>query len=571
MLLALRNMGGESEAAWRALWDDLGARGLAVPELVIVDGASGLEKAITTLGNDVAVQRCTVHKHRNLLAHAPKKHHDEISADYADMIYANTAQQVEAKRKAFLRKWRLRCPPVADSLEEAGEKLFTFLRFPPEQSKSVRTTNAIERLPEEFKRRIKTQCLLPCAETACMLFWAFLASGQINLRRGAGWDTFHVPPAERTIDLAARMHEHHEQEMTPSALSYQLRETISPRTPVNSRSWGTVRNFVCGAIVRRRREPAMAIKKEFLDELLAAAEGKDVFGKDGLFDDLKKALAERMLNAEMDHHLGQEAEDEIGGSSNHRNGYSRKKVLTETAQLEIAIPRDRQGTFDPKPIAKYQRRFAGFDDKIVSMYARGLTVREIQSHLLEIYGIEISPDLVSTITEAVLEEVAEWQSRPLEATYAIVLFDALRVKVRDEGTVRNKAIYLALGIRPDGSKEPLGLWIEQTEGAKFWLRVMNDLKARGVNDILIATVDGLKGFPEAIGAVFPQTLVQTCIVHLIRHSMGFASWKERKPVTAALRDIYRAKDAQTARQKLDDFDAGPWGRKYPAIASSPTK
>jgi putative transposase len=203
VLLALRNMGGESEAAWRALLDDLVARGLAAPELVIVDGASGLDKAIAALWNDVPVQRCTVHKHRNLLAHAPKKLYDEISADYADMIYANTAQEVEAKRKAFLRKWRLRCCPVADSLEEAGEKLFTFLRFPPEQWKSIRTTNAIERLHEEFKRRIKTQCLLPCAETACMLFWALLASGQINLRRVDGWHTFHVPPAERTIDLAA--------------------------------------------------------------------------------------------------------------------------------------------------------------------------------------------------------------------------------------------------------------------------------------------------------------------------------------------------------------------------------
>jgi putative transposase len=307
----------------------------------------------------------------------------------------------------------------------------------------------------------------------------------------------------------------------------------------------------------------MAIKKEVVDEFLAGAEGKDVFGKDGLFDELKKALAERMLNAEMDHHLGQEAEQEGRDHGNHRNGYSRKKVLTDTAKLEIAVPRDREGTFDPKLIAKYQRRFPGFDEKIVSMYARGLTVREIQGHLLEIYGIDVSPDLVSTITDAVLEEVAEWQSRPLEVTYAIVFFDALRVKVRDEGTVRNKAIYLALGVRADGSKEPLGLWIEQTEGAKFWLRVMNDLKARGVNDILIATVDGLKGFPEAIGAVFPETIVQTCIVHLIRHSMGFASWKERKPVTAALREIYRAKDAESARQKLEEFDTGPGAANTP--------
>jgi putative transposase len=203
VLLALRNMGGESEAAWRALLDDLVARGLAAPELVIVDGASGLEKAIAALWSDVPVQRCTVHKHRNLLAHAPKKLYDEISADYADMIYANTAQEVEAKRKAFLRKWRLRCRPVADSLEEAGDKLFTFLRFPPEQRKSIRTTNAIERLHEEFKRRIKTQCMLPCAETACMLFWALLASGQITLRRVDGWDTFHIPLAEPNLDHAA--------------------------------------------------------------------------------------------------------------------------------------------------------------------------------------------------------------------------------------------------------------------------------------------------------------------------------------------------------------------------------
>ena len=203
VLLALRNMGGESEAAWRALLDDLAARGLTTPELVIVDGAAGLEKAIAALWNDVPVQRCTVHKHRNLLAHAPKKLYDEVSADYTDMIYAETAKEVDAKRKAFLRKWRLRCPPVATSLEEAGEKLFTFLRFPDDQWKSIRTTNAIERLHEEFKRRIKTQCMLPCAETACMLFWALLASGQITLRKVDGWKTLHVAPVEQLLDLAA--------------------------------------------------------------------------------------------------------------------------------------------------------------------------------------------------------------------------------------------------------------------------------------------------------------------------------------------------------------------------------
>lgn len=203
VLLALRNMGGESEAAWRVVLDDLVARGLAVPELVIVDGASGLEKAIAALWNDVPLQRCTVHKHRNLLAHAPKTLYDEISADYADMIYAKTVTEVDAKRRAFLRKWRLRCRPVAASLEEAGDQLFTFLRFPSDQWKSIRTTNAIERLHEEFKRRIKTQCMLPCADTACMLFWALLASGQITLRKVDGWKTLHIAPAEQILDLVA--------------------------------------------------------------------------------------------------------------------------------------------------------------------------------------------------------------------------------------------------------------------------------------------------------------------------------------------------------------------------------
>jgi putative transposase len=307
----------------------------------------------------------------------------------------------------------------------------------------------------------------------------------------------------------------------------------------------------------------MAIKKEVLDELLAGSAGKDPFGKDGLLDELKKALAERALNAEMDHHLANEAE---GGRPNHRNGYSKKSVLTDTSKIAIEIPRDRAGTFDPQLVAKYQRRLPGFDEKIVSMYARGMTVREIEGHLREIYGIDVSVDLISTVTDAVLEEVAEWQNRPLDPLYALVFFDALRVKIRDEGTVRNKAIYVALGMRPDGTKDVLGLWIEQTEGAKFWLRVMNELKNRGLADVLIAVVDGLKGFPEAINAVFPQTQVQTCIVHMIRHSLDFVSWKDRKPVAAALKEIYRAKDADTAKDNLEAFAAGEWGVRYPAIA-----
>jgi putative transposase len=306
----------------------------------------------------------------------------------------------------------------------------------------------------------------------------------------------------------------------------------------------------------------MAIKKETLDALLAGSEGKDPFGKDGLLDELKKALAERVLNAELDHHLANESDD---GRRNHRNGYSKKSVLTDTGKLAIEVPRDRSGTFDPQLIAKYQRRFPGFDEKIISMYARGMTVREIQGHLRELYGVDVSPDLISTVTDAVLEEVAEWQSRPLDALYAIVFFDALRVKIRDEGTVRNKAIYVALGMRPDGTKDVLGLWIEQTEGAKFWLRVMNELKNRGIADILLAVVDGLKGFPEAINAVFPLTQVQTCIVHMIRHSLDFVSWKDRKPVAAALKEIYRANDADTAKENLEAFAASVWGSKYPAI------
>jgi putative transposase len=253
---------------------------------------------------------------------------------------------------------------------------------------------------------------------------------------------------------------------------------------------------------------------------------------------------------------------------NHRNGSSSKTVLTPEGELTLAIPRDRQGRFDPALIPKYRRRFPGFDTKIVALYARGMSTRDIQAHIRELYGLEISPALVSAVTDAVLDEVGTWQSRPLEPTYAFVFFDALRVKIRDEGIVRNKAVYLALGVRCDGRKEVLGLWIEQAEGAKFWLRVMSELKARGLNDILIAIVDGLKGFPDAITAVFPKTVVQTCIVHLIRYSMQFASWKERKAIAAALKPIYQALDPEAAQAALDAFDEGPWGRKYPAIAQS---
>src|SRR5689334_5631546 len=311
----------------------------------------------------------------------------------------------------------------------------------------------------------------------------------------------------------------------------------------------------------RRKEPH--IPDAILDQLLAGADPKTAFDPNGLLDVLKKALAERILNAEMDHHLAGE-----GGTGNGRNGYGRKSVITDTGKLELQIPRDRQASFDPQLIAKYQRRFPGFDDKIISMYARGMSTREIVGHLRELYGIEVSPDLISAVTDAVLEEVAAWQARPLETTYPLIFFDALRVKVRDEGTVRNKAVHIALGVRPDGTKGILGLWLEQNEGAKFWLRVMTELKTRGVNDVLIAVVDGLKGFPEAITAVFPQTQVQTCIVHLMRHSLSFVSYKDRKAVAAALKAIYRAKDADAGRAALEAFAAGLWGSKYPAIAQA---
>lgn len=310
----------------------------------------------------------------------------------------------------------------------------------------------------------------------------------------------------------------------------------------------------------------MAIDKELLDQLLANRDPNEVFAKGGLVEDLKKALSERILNAELDEHLDDERE--TGERANRRNGTSRKSVLTGTSKIELSIPRDRAGTFDPKLIAKYQRRFPDFDEKIISMYARGMTVREIRGHIEELYGIEVSPDLISAVTDAVLEEVGEWQNRPLDAVYPLVFFDAIRVKIRDEGFVRNKAVYIALGILPDGTKEILGIWIEQTEGAKFWLRVMNELKNRGLGDILIAVVDGLKGFPEAINAVFPQAVVQTCIVHLIRHSLEFVSWKDRKPVVPALRAIYRAKDAEAGMKALEEFEAGYWGQRYPAIAMS---
>jgi putative transposase len=232
------------------------------------------------------------------------------------------------------------------------------------------------------------------------------------------------------------------------------------------------------------------------------------------------------------------------------------------------VPRDRTGEFEPQFVRKGQRRFGGFDQKVIAMYAQGMTVREIQRFLEEQYQVEVSADLISTVTDSVREDVLEWQHRPLEPMYPVVFFDALRVKIRDEGSVRNKAVYLALAIQRDGTKEVLGLWIQQSEGAKFWLGVMNELKNRGVQDVLIAVIDGLKGFPEAITAVFPEAEVQTCIVHLIRNSLSFCNWKERKPVAQELKRIYSAETAELAAKRLEEFAEGPWGRKLPAIVQA---
>jgi len=319
----------------------------------------------------------------------------------------------------------------------------------------------------------------------------------------------------------------------------------------------------------RKREPTGPFSNELLDQLLAQVSGKDaesLLGESGLIGQLKKQLAERMLSAELSHRPASEVADEKMG--NHRNGSSPKTVLTPNGALDLNIPRDRLATFEPQLVAKRQRRLPRFDEHVISMYARGMTARGIQGHLTWLYGLEVSPGLISTITGEVMAGAAGWQARPLDAMYPIVYFDALRLKIRDEGTVRNKAVYLALGIDATGRKDVLGLWIEQTEGAKFWLKVFNGLKQRGVTDILIAVADGLRGFPEAIEAVFPQTQIQTCIVHLIRTSLNYVGWKDRKALAADLKSIYQAVNADAAAAAPDEFEQSVRGQKYPPIAQA---
>jgi len=311
----------------------------------------------------------------------------------------------------------------------------------------------------------------------------------------------------------------------------------------------------------------MAIDSELIDKLLVDYQRPEqIVGENGLLKQLTKAILERAMNAELSQHLGYEKHEAAGyNSGNSRNGKSRKKIRGEFGELELETPRDREGTFEPKIVAKHQTRFTGFDEKIVSMYALGMTTRDIQSHLKEIYGVEVSAPLISAVTDAVIEEVKAWQSRPLDPVYPIVYLDALQVKIRDGQHVNNRAVYVAIGVNLQGSKEALGLWSSANEGAKFWLGVLTEIRNRGVEDMFIACVDGLKGFPDAIEAVFPKAQVQLCIVHLVRASLEYVSWKQRKAVAADLRQIYTAPTAQEAERRLAEF-AGRWDATHPTIS-----
>jgi len=313
----------------------------------------------------------------------------------------------------------------------------------------------------------------------------------------------------------------------------------------------------------------MAITDEVLNELLRDYQKpEDLLGQNGLLKQLQKRLLEKAMGAELTVHLGYGKHDPAGkNSGNSRNGTSPKTLKGEFGKLDLATPRDRNGSFEPQIVAKGQRRFEGFDQAIVSLYSRGMPTREIEGHLLEIYGVEVSPALVSQVTDAVCADVQVWQNRVLEEVYPIVYFDAIWSKVRDNGPVVKVAVYLALGITMAGQKEVLGMWAANTEGAKFWLHVLTELKNRGVRDIFIGCVDGLKGFPEAMEAVFPATQVQLCLVHMVRHSLSYVGWKERKEVAADLKVIYRAATAAEAEQALAAFER-KWDRKYPSISKS---
>lgn len=312
---------------------------------------------------------------------------------------------------------------------------------------------------------------------------------------------------------------------------------------------------------------AITIKEEFVDELIKNCKSADdIVGNGGVVKELTKRLLERMLDAELTTHLGySKYQIPKEKEENSRNGYSSKTVLTGEEEIEIQIPRDRKGAFEPQAVPKHKRRFDGFDSKIISMFARGMSLNDIKEHLKEIYGVDVSSTLISNVTDAVIEDVRAWQNRPLDLVYPVVFFDAIMVKSRENGQTENKAVYLALGINMEGRKELLGIWIADTEGAKFWLNVMTEIKNRGVNDILIACVDGLNGFPEAINTVFPNTEIQLCIVHMIRNSLKYVPYKDYKALIADLKTIYKAQTESEAKQNLEFF-AAKWDGKYPAIS-----
>ncbi len=332
---------------------------------------------------------------------------------------------------------------------------------------------------------------------------------------------------------------------------------------------------VDGAAGRRRLRQALGmpsdrrISDEVIDELLAGASTEEeIAGPGGLLAELTKRLIERAMEVELTDHVGYEPHCEPpGGAANQRNGAPPKTLITEHGKVQINAPRDRDGTFEPKIVKKRQRRFVGFDDKILALYSRGLSVRDIRAHLAEMYGVEVSLDLISRVTDAVMDDVREWGKRPLEDVYPIVFLDCMVLKIREGGTVQRRALYLALGVTLDGDRDVLGMWFQETEGAKFWMQVLTDLKTRGVSDILIACVDGLTGFPEAIEAIFPKTTVQTCIVHLIRNSLKYVPRREREQVARDLKPIYTAKDADQAQAELERFDE-KWGERFPVITQA---
>lgn len=313
----------------------------------------------------------------------------------------------------------------------------------------------------------------------------------------------------------------------------------------------------------------MTRQTELLDELLKDCKNpEDILGEGGLLKQLTKVLVERALEGEMTDHLGYSKHSPVGrGVSNSRNGKTKKTIRGKNGEMDIAVPRDRDGEFEPQLIPKHKRRFDGFDEKIIAMYARGMTTRDIRDQLEDLYGVDVSPTFISTVTDTVLDEVKAWQNRPLDPLYPIVYLDAIRIKGRQDGHIMNKAVYLAIGINTDGLKEVLGMWIAKTEGAKFWLSVLNELKHRGLEDIFIASVDGLKGFPDAIETVYPQTQIQLCIVHMVRHSLKYVSWKQRKEMAKDLKTIYRASTVEEAESNLDAF-AEKWDTTHPNVSRS---